>query len=226
MALYEQKGAAGPTMAEVLESYRSGGQTDSVVAVLNTFVFGEIFSDDRAALVPFGDMLHDTVLVVDLKSLGVDQDTKNALVALFLNQYFEHMQGLTRWPYQGSQPQLRRLNSFLVVDEAINIMKYRFEVLENLMLQGREFGVGVILSSQYLTHFEQPGTNYGEPLRTWFIHKVPQVTQRNLASIGLPTASQQDANRISELGLHEVYYSSLGYPGRFVRCTPYWEMNG
>jgi DNA phosphorothioation-dependent restriction protein DptH len=226
MALYEQKGAAGPTMAEVLESYRSGGQADSVVAVLNTFVLGEIFSEDRAALVPFGDMLHDTVLVVDLKSLGVDQDTKNALVALFLNQYFEHMQGLTRWPYQGSQPQLRRLNSFLVVDEAINIMKYRFEVLENLMLQGREFGVGVILSSQYLTHFEQPGTNYGEPLRTWFIHKVPQVTQRNLASIGLPTATQQDANRISELGLHEVYYSSLGYPGRFVRCTPYWEMSG
>ena len=66
--------------------------------------------------------------------------------------------------------------------------------------------------------------NYGEPLRTWFIHKVPQVTANELHRLGLPDASTADAERISTLEVHEAYYSSLGYAGRFIRGEPFYEL--
>ena len=200
-------------------------KSDAPVSVLNEFVLGEVFSDGADHL-PFDELLHDSVLVVDLHGLGADQNLKNALVALFLNLYYEYMQGLRKWPYvdQPDGTQIRRLNSFLLVDEAVNIMRYRFDVLQQLLLQGREFGVGVMLSSQYLSHFNVSGTNYGEALRTWFIHKVPNVTLKELSQLGLPDASESDANAIKQLGVHEAYYSSLDYAGRFIRGIPYYQL--
>ena len=218
-------GANEPTLATVLERYKEeAGSADSVVSVLNNFVLGQVFSFDQSELVPFDDLIDDTVLVVNLADFGADQQSKNALVAFFLNQYYEYMQRLRKWPYEGTDPQLRRLNSYLLVDEANNIMQYKFDVLSQLLLQGREFGVGVVLASQYLSHFNVSGMNYGEPLRTWFIHKVPQVTANELHRLGLPDASTADAERISTLEVHEAYYSSLGYAGRFIRGEPFYEL--
>ncbi len=223
--LFERLGGEAPTLAQVLAEYRSAGQAaDSVVSLLNIFVKGQVFSDDRSTLIPFRELINDQVLVVNLAGLGADQNTKNAIVVLFLNQYYEYMLQLEKWPYVGTSPQLRRLNSYLLIDEAVNIMKYNFAVLESLLLQGREFGAGVILSSQYLTHFQQGAVNYGEPLRTWFIHRVPNVAQKELQKLGLPGATQRDAEKISELLTHEAYYSSLGFAGVFVRGTPFFQI--
>lgn len=222
---FQQHGRA-PTMAEVADAYReAAGGADSITSIMNTFVLGGVLESDHSKLVPFAELMEDTVLVVDLYSLGVDQKAKNALVAFFLNMYYEYMQGLRKWPYeQEDETQLRRLNSYLLVDEATNIMQYRFQVLSDLLLQGREFGVGVILASQYLDHFNVSGANYWEPLRTWFVHQVPQVTTKDLGRIGLAGATQEQADRITSLGVHEALYSSLGYAGRFVRGTPYYEL--
>ena len=74
---------------------------------------------------------------------------------------------LKKHPFIGSDPQLRTINGSLLVDEADNIMRYQFPVLEKVLLQGREFGVGVLLASQYLSHFKPDArTNYKEPLLT------------------------------------------------------------
>lgn len=215
-----------PTMKQVLDSYLADvGDADSVVAILENFVESEIFSTDPDQLQPLGELLRDKVMVVNLAALGADQDTKNALVALFLNQYYEYMLSLTKWRYTPQEDhQLRALNSYLLVDEATNIMQYKFDVLSQILLQGREFGVGVMLSSQYLSHFDVPGVNYAEPLRTWFIHKVPNVTQRQLVKIGLATATQADADRISDLPIHHAYYVSYRFNGRFIRGNPFFEV--
>ena len=77
-----------------------------------------------------------------------------------------------------TDPQLRFVDSLLLVDEADSIMKYNFDVLRQILLQGREFGVGVLLASQYLSHFRTRDTDYSEPLLTWFVHKIPNVTPR------------------------------------------------
>lgn len=225
LELFESNGGAPPTMAAVLDSYREeAGKADAVTGVLNTFVLGEVFNDDPDTAVSFEQLISDKVLVVALSDLKADTNAKNALVVLFLNQYYEYMLTLRKWPVEGDSPSLRRLNSFLLVDEAFNIMKYEFPVLMDLMLQGREFGVGTILASQYLSHFKNGESNYGEPLLTWFIHKVPRVTTKELASLGIPFAGENNATAISGLGVHQAYYSSLDYPGRFIRGIPFYEL--
>lgn len=74
-----------------------------------------------------------------------------------LNMFYETMLRTPKRPFLGSAPQLRMIESYLLVDEADNIMRYEFDLLRKLLLQGREFGAGVILASQYLRHFKAGG---------------------------------------------------------------------
>jgi hypothetical protein len=110
------------------------------------------------------------------------------------------------------------------VDEAVNIMKYNFPVLMNLMLQDREFGFGVILASQYLDHFKKDGRNYGQPLLTWFLHKVPSVTLKELQQLGLPNVTADIAGKISSQKVHHALYSSLNFSGKFIEEVPFFKL--
>ncbi len=221
---FKRHGVA-PTIAEVLEDYAENhSDSDSVVGVLEGWVMGEVFSDDRSQIRKFSELMADGVVVLDLLELGADQASKNALVALFLNLYYEYVVKLEKWPYQGQKPQLRRLNSFLLVDEATNIMSYKFDALESLLLQGREFGAGVILSSQYLSHFKSSHIDYSQALRSWFVHSVPNVTSTQLAMLGLQGTDPAVAAKITALPTHHCLYSSLDYSGRFMRGTPFYEL--
>jgi len=222
--LYKDKGGRPPTLSEVLDAYSRDQKADAVTSILKPFVLGEIFSEDPSEMVSFDQLLNDRVVVVALNDFGSDDNGKNALVVLFLNLYYDYMLGAQKWNYVGTKPQLRRLNSFLLVDEAINIIKYNFPVLMNLMLQGREFGFGVILASQYLDHFRRDGQNYGQPLLTWFIHKVPSVTLKELQQLGLPQLTADVASRIPTLEVHEALYSSMGFSGKFIREYPFYRL--
>jgi len=216
-----------PTMAQVLEAYLQAvdQEPDLVSAVLESFVYGEVFSEDPTKLKTMAELLDGRVVVFNLSALGADQQLKNALVALFLNEYFSYMLKLPKWkPVHIGDNQFRIINSILLVDEATNIMQYEFDVLTQILQQGREFGVGVLLSSQYLTHFDTTNVNYKEPLRTWFIHKVPQVKQKELQSIGVPAATTEDAARVSSLENHQAYFVSLDFNGVFIKGTPFYQM--
>ena len=114
----------------------------------------------------------------------------------------------------------------LLVDEADNIMKYNFDVLRQILLQGREFGAGVLLASQFLSHFRTRETDYSEPLLTWFVHRVPNVTPRELESIGLNKVARSTVERLKELDVHECLYKTMDVPGRFMRTTPFYSISG
>lgn len=185
----------------------------------------EIFSSEREQLLSFEDLMDDTVLVIALSDLGVDQRGKNALVAFFLNMYYDYMLRSKKWKFTDGKPQLRRMNSFLLVDEATNIMAYEFPVLMQLMLQGREFGFGIILASQFLSHFRTGNINYGQPLLTWFIHKVPSVTIKELNQLGVINGAVAGVeSRIGMLPVHHALYSSLGYNGTIIHGTPFYKL--
>ncbi|MFJ6538840.1 hypothetical protein ACIQH5_21635 [Paenarthrobacter sp. NPDC091711] len=222
--LYKRKGGNPPTLAEVLSEYSEDQKPDAVTSILKPFILGEIFSDEVSEMISFEEMIDDNVIVVALNEFGTDDNGKNALVVLFLNLYYDYMLNATKWPFSDGNPKLRRLNSFLLVDEAVNIMKYNFPVLMNLMLQGREFGFGVILASQYLEHFKKDGRNYGQPLLTWFIHKVPSVTLKELQQLGLPNITADVAGKISTQKVHHALYSSLNFPGRFIEEVPFYRL--
>lgn len=224
--LFKLNNGVAPTMKEVLNRYKEiAGKIDAVVSILSTFVRSEVFTEDRAAMKSFTELIDGRVLVVDLNSFGADRASQNALVVIFLDLYYVYMSGSTKWGFEGTKPnQIRRLNSYLLVDEAVNILKYEFDVLSQLLLKGRQFGFGVILSVQYLSHLKTTHINYGEPLLTWVIHKVPQVKLSELQSLGIPRATQESVDRIVSLKPHEAFFASYQFEGILIRGLPFFEM--
>jgi hypothetical protein len=214
-----------PTLSQVAASYKAAlGKADAVISILNKFVLAGVFVEDPTKLERFSEMIEDRVLVVSLNEFGADSETKNALVVLMLDLYYEYMLNSKKWPFIGTNPQIRKLNSFLLVDEATNIMQYDFPVLKNLLLEGREWGFGTILASQYLSHFKTANNNYGDPLKTWIIHKVPSVKQSELVQLGLSDAGEDAVKTISRLKIHQALYESLGHSAIKIEGLPFYKL--
>lgn len=224
---YESSGAgSAPTLADVREAYRQVLGTrgaDSPFNIIDDLVDMEVFDPRPAPGANFANFM-DGVVVLSLGELGQDDRTKNMIVAVMLNMFYEHMLTIPKRPYIGTDPQRRVVDSFLLVDEADNIMKYEFDVLRKLLLQGREFGVGVILASQYLRHFKAGATDYREPLLTWFVHKVPNVAPPELGALGLTDNLADLADDIKRLEVHHCLYKTVQVPGEIVRATPFFEL--
>jgi hypothetical protein len=214
-----------PTLSRVANEYKKAiGKDDAVTSILNKFVLPGVFVEDQSKLETFEELMEDRVTIVSLNELGADSDTKNALVVLMLDLYYEYMLSSKKWPFVGTDPQIRTLNSFLLVDEATNIMKYDFPVLTNLLLEGREWGFGVILASQYLSHFKTSNNNYGEPLKTWVIHKVPSVKLAELVQLGLSGPSEESVQQVAKLKVHQVLYDSLGFASETYEGLPFYRL--
>ncbi|MDO3536306.1 ATP-binding protein [Ralstonia pseudosolanacearum] len=226
-AAYDACGVQGraPTIYDIHSEYRGllNGKSDSPMAIIDDLVDMEIFTRDPKEALPFNEFL-DGVVVVSLDSLGQDDRSKNMLVAIMLNMFYENMLKTPKRPFVGSDPQLRVVDSYLLVDEADNIMRYEFEVLRKLLLQGREFGVGVILASQYLRHFKAGATDYREPLLTWFIHKVPNVTAAELGALGFTSDLGELSERVKSLSNHHCLYKSFDVAGEVIRGLPFYEL--
>lgn len=214
-----------PTLRDVHEAYSAilDGKSDSPMAIIDDLIDMEIFEPDQSRTVPFDEFL-DGVVVIALDALGQDDHSKNMLVAVMLNMFYENMLRTPKRPFLGNDPQLRAIDSYLLVDEADNIMRYEFDVLRKLLLQGREFGTGVILASQYLRHFKAGATDYREPLLTWFVHKVPNVTASELSALGLAANAGEVAERVKTLGNHQCLYKSFGVAGEVIRGYPFFEL--
>jgi len=227
-AAYEAAGSFGglsPTINDVFDAYRRerGDAIDSPYSIMSDLVDGGYFVSDSAAVMPFSEFL-DGVVVLDLAEVGQDDRTKNMLVVIFLNLFYEHMLRIEKRDFMGSEPRLRFVDTMLLVDEADNIMQYEFDVLKKILLQGREFGVGVLLASQYLSHFKTSHENYLEPLLTWFVHKVPNLSVKDLEGIGLSGVSSDLVHAVKSLDCHECLYKTLGVDGRIIRATPFFEL--
>lgn len=221
----DMNGGGAPTIYDVFEKYGEscGTNYDSPYSIMSNIVDQGIFVDSHSKTIPFNEFLKG-VVVIDLGALGQDDDTKNMLVAIFLNLFYENMLRIEKKPFLGSSPSLRALDSFLLVDEADNIMRYEFDVLRKVLLQGREFGVGVVLASQYPSHFKTAHENYAEALRSWFIHKVPDVSLRGLQAMGFTNVDEDMVVRIKELDCHQCLYRSHGVEGDFMRGHPLFEI--
>lgn len=214
-----------PTINDVFEKYAEacGNDIDSPYSIMSDIIDHGIFVGTHEEAIPFKEFFKG-VVVINLAGLGQDDNMKNMLVAVFLGIFYEHMLKVEKRSFIGTDPKLRALDSFLLVDEADNIMRYDFEVLRKILLQGREFGVGVILASQYPSHFKAHD-NYIETLRTWFIHKVPDINAKVLQSMGFTNVSDQTAQRLKGLDCHECLYRTLGLDeGTFMRGNPLFEM--
>jgi hypothetical protein len=224
---FESCGAEGrdPTIYDVHAIYKEqlGEKSDSPLAIIDDLVDMEVFTKDPGKTAGF-DAFFDGVVVISLASLGQDDKSKNLLVAVMLNMFYEYMLRVQKRPFLGSEPQLRAVDSYLMIDEADNIMQYEFDVLRKVLLQGREFGSGVILASQYLRHFKVNGSDYRDPLLTWFIHKVPNATAAELGALGFTGDLGRLSENIKVLPNHHCLYKSYDSPGQAIRGKPFYEL--
>lgn len=225
---YEATGSLGggcPTISDVFSAYSesAGGKIDSPYSIMSDLVDGGYFVKDGDAVKPFSEFL-DGIVVLDLAEVGQDDRTKNMLVVIFLNLFYEHMLRIEKRDFLGSDPRLRFVDTMILVDEADNIMRYEFDVLKKILLQGREFGVGVLLASQYLSHFTTSHENYFEPLLTWFVHKVPNLRVKDLEAIGLIDVDGDLVDAVKSLNCHECLFKTLGFDGKIIRATPFFEL--
>ena len=195
---------------------------DSVLSILSNLTLYKIFERDLSRVMKFSDFFSG-VTVIDLKSLGTWDQGKNMLVVMFLNFFYDYMLRIEKQPFIGSDPQLRAIDSFLLVDEADQIMKYQFPVLRRILLQGREFGIGVILASQYLSHFKQEKENYSEPLLTWILHRVPNISVKDLVAIGLTGSEIETVNKIKNLKSHHSFYKTSIGEACFMKNVTFFE---
>lgn len=220
----EVNGVGAPTICDVFEKYKEdGGRPDTPWTIMSDLVDQRIFVETHEKAVSFREFFKG-VVVIDLASLGQDDSTKNLIVIIFLNLFYENMLKIPKKDFIGQDPQLRALDSFLLVDEAYNIMRYEFELLKSILLQGREFGVGVILASQYLSHFKGKRENYAESLRSWFIHKVPDVSVKALEGLGFSQVNEDVSRRVKELEVHECLYRTQEVEGEFMKGHPFYKL--
>jgi hypothetical protein len=223
----EVEGRLSPTIYDVFTEYKnnisSPRDIDTPYSIMSDIVDNGYFVSDSKKVQRFSEFLNG-IVVVDLSAVGQDDRTKNMLVAIILNLFYEHMLRIEKKPFIGTDPQLRFVDTMLLVDEAVNIMSYEFDVLKKILLQGREFGVGVILASQYLKHFKTSHENYMDPLLTWFIHKVPNITIRELEGIGLPRVDSSIIERIKRFECHQCLYKTYDVEGELMRGIPFYEL--
>lgn len=218
-----------PVLPEVLEAYqKESGKADKVTSTLKLMVDLEIFETDREKLTDFAS-LFDRTTIVNLQGLKAGNEVRDVVVTLFLDQvYNDYMKSRTKQPYERDHNGVQRrfVDAFLLVDEAHHILRHGFEVLETLMLEGREFGMGVVLSTQFLSHFGLGKVNWAEALSTWSIHKVPNVAGRDLERLGFVGDVDARARDVVALQNHHALFKSAAFApeGAVLADVPFFEL--
>ncbi len=171
-------GRKAPTFAQVYQIFQretEGRMPDSLTAAMNKLQGFHIFESDPAKAQSLANVLSGGIVVVDLS--GDDEDIQNLVVAITLDQFYAQMQTYGSSKTDGRYRQLR---SLILVDEADNFMSQDFPALRKIMKEGREFGVGVILSTQSLSHFVGGSDDYSRYVLTWVVHNVSDLKQRDV----------------------------------------------
>ncbi|WP_112324000.1 ATP-binding protein [Oceanibium sediminis] len=218
-----------PTIDVVFEQYKELGKNDSVVSVLRMLTDLRIFESDPTKTLSFVEIF-DRNTVLSLSGIsGAGQDIVDIVATMFLdNLYTDYMKTRVKAPFlAGADGKSRRqIDSFVLIDEAHHAMGRDFEVLMKLMLEGREFGMGVILSSQYLSHFETSGHNWAEALSTWVVHNVRNATKQQFERIGFRSNVAGMVEKVTQLETHWAFYRCMhGYnEGILMKGQPFFSL--
>lgn len=214
-----------PTVEQVYQIYTAetiGKPMDSLSAAINKLHQFCLFEAEPRQAISLGRLLNG-VVVLDLS--GYDSDIQSLLVAITLNQFYAqmHARGSSR-----TDGRYRQLRNIILVDEADNFMSQDFPSLRKIMKEGREFGVGTILSTQSLTHFIGGEDDYSRYVLTWVVHNVSDLKQRDVEYVfKLPPKSDQiTANyaTIKSLNKHESVLKLTSDSPVVIRDKAFWQL--
>ena len=213
---------AAPTMADLWSLFLdSEPAEDSLYAALESICELEIFEDDTSKCMSLYDLV-DGITVVELA--GYPGEIQNLVVALTLDLFYSQMQKQGKPEVQGD---FRQVTKLVLVDEADNFMSQNFPSLRKILKEGREYGVGVILSTQDITHFKTNENDYSAYILSWIVHRVAQIKTQDIKGIfNKDDKSEQELlmKNIRELEKHTSLYIDGEKQIKRIKDKAFWEL--
>ncbi|NGZ66581.1 DUF87 domain-containing protein [Vibrio aestuarianus subsp. cardii] len=193
-----------PTVNEVIKLFMAQDKVpdDSLTSALDKIERNELFESNSRKCKSLYDTLENNVVVISLG--GVASDLQNLIVAVLLDQFYIQMH-LNPKPVPTEQ--YRALKKMILVDEADNFMSQDFESLRKILKEGREFGVGVALSTQGLDHFETKENNYRSYVTHWICHRLVEPKSKDVVPLLNTKAKTELESRILEIRELEKHQS-------------------
>ncbi|WP_354625259.1 DNA phosphorothioation-dependent restriction protein DptH [Psychromonas sp. MME2] len=213
---------SAPTIADVWALFEESEPTeDSLYAALESLNELEIFEDDVSKCTSLYELV-DGVTIVELA--GYPSEVQNLVVALTLDLFYSQMQKKGKPEVQGD---FRQVTKLVLVDEADNFMSQNFPSLRKILKEGREYGVGVILSTQDITHFKTSENDYSTYVLSWIVHRVSQIKNQDIKSIFNKDDKQEQENlmkSIRELEKHYSLYVDGDKKITKIKDKAFWEL--
>lgn len=214
-----------PTFEQVYRRYVENEdikKNDSLAAAMNTLHQFQVFEGDPNKTKSLFDMLRG-VVVIDLS--GYDSDIQNLIVAITLDLFYAQMQAAGSSKIENG---FRQLTKMILVDEADNFMSEGFPALKRILKEGREFGVGTILSTQSLKHFGNGDDDYSKYILTWIVHNVSDLKGSDVDFVFNTEAKSHDSNalfnQIKALKIHHsITKIGTGRPV-YLHDKAFWEL--
>jgi DNA phosphorothioation-dependent restriction protein DptH len=214
---------SSPTIANVCEEYLNGDdvKNDSLYAALDNLHQFEIFEPDPEKTVSLWSLL-DGVVVINLA--GYDKSIQNLVVAITLDQFYSQMQKAGHSSIDGDY---REITKMVLVDEADNFLGQKFQSIRKILKEGREFGVGTILSTQFLNHFSTGDDEFANYILTWVAHRVSEVSKKDISTLFGKLSTQVVENLMSEISTLDKHVSigniGNGKPVKF-QDRAFWQI--
>lgn len=163
------------------------------------------------------------VVVIDLS--GYDSDIQNLVVAITLDLFYSQMQAVG---HSKLEENMRQISKLILVDEADNFLREGYPSLRKILKEGREFGVGTILSTQFLKHFVTKEEDYSKYILTWVVHNVADLAPGDIRFVFNTTsgslAENQLCSDIKNLKKHEsILKMGNSEVPVYMRDKAFWE---
>ena len=214
-----------PTFGMVYSLYSSNDdikKTDSLAAAMDKLQQFQIFEPDPKQTQSLFDLLKG-VVVIDLS--GYDSDIQSLIVAITLDLFYAQMQAAGSSKLDNRYRQLTKL---ILVDEADNFMSEGFPALKKILKEGREFGVGTILSTQFLRHFGAGEDDYSKYILTWVVHNVSDLKSADVEFVFKTEAKSAETqylySDIKALSKHHSIVKIGNDKPRYIVDKAFWEL--
>jgi len=214
-----------PTLADVFNIYvdREDLKEDSLYAAFSNLIDFEIFEPNGSKTKGLYEFI-DGVTVIDLS--GFDSGIQNLVVAITLDLFYTQMQGYGHSKISGD---LRQISKIILVDEADNFLSKDFAALKKILKEGREYGVGTILSTQLLSHFSTGDNEYANYILTWVIHNVADLTNKDIKYIFNTKSKSEEEYLFSKIKQLQKHFSivKMGDSNNPIgmRDKAFWELD-
>lgn len=196
-------------------------EEDSLYAALSKLARFKIFESEPEKMTSLYELV-DGITAVELA--GYPSEIQNLVVALTLDLFYSQMQKKGKPDVVGD---FRQITKMILVDEADNFMSQNFPSLRKILKEGREYGVGVILSTQDITHFQTGENDYSSYVLTWVIHRVAKIRPQELkAMFGVNEKAEQEKlmETINKLEKHYSLYIDGAKKIVKMRDRAFWEL--